>query len=226
VKKLLLAGIAVATILSVPAFAADMPVKAPMAPAFSWTGCYLGGNIGGGWARSDNGDATIGSSFGTNKPDGVVGGGQIGCDYQIGALVFGIRGLLDASDVKGSNIDPNNAAITTDQRFPWFYSATGRIGFTPQPAALIYLTGGSAWTRNEYSTNVGSSATSDATRQGWLVGGGAEYVFAPQWSVFGEYNHIDFGTKTTTTVGDVFSYQSKITENVVLFGVNYRFGGH
>jgi outer membrane immunogenic protein len=56
-KKLLLVGAATCW-LGMPglALAADMPIatKAPMLPPiFSWTGCYLGAHVGGGWARKD-----------------------------------------------------------------------------------------------------------------------------------------------------------------------------
>ena len=41
------------------AWAADLTYKAPVkaepaaAPAFSWTGCYVGGHVGGGWGTRD-----------------------------------------------------------------------------------------------------------------------------------------------------------------------------
>src|SRR6266704_5539212 len=94
-KKLLL-GSAALVVLAIcgPAWAADMPRKAPAAtpavapaaPAVTWTGCYVGGNIGGGWALKDLANP---SSNPENPGDrvtaalgGFVGGGQIGCDYQ------------------------------------------------------------------------------------------------------------------------------------------------
>src|SRR5689334_11745320 len=82
------------------AYAADLPVKAPppavMAPAPTWTGCYLGGNIGATWGGGEvttNVDAITGSSNNAS----FAGGGQIGCDYQTGQFVFGVRNLFDWS---------------------------------------------------------------------------------------------------------------------------------
>jgi outer membrane immunogenic protein len=78
------------------ATAADLrpvPYKAPPAPPpplYSWSGCYIGGNIGGGWAsKSANDVAGIvtgvpGADLGSHTASGVIGGGQIGCDYQAG----------------------------------------------------------------------------------------------------------------------------------------------
>ena len=93
----LLAG-AVAALASSTAFAADMPVKAAqrvVAPAFSWTGLYLGANLGYGWARVNstntivgNGVLGAGTSTDTGNLNGINGGGQIGFNYQTGMIVW------------------------------------------------------------------------------------------------------------------------------------------
>src|SRR5438876_8537115 len=106
-KKALLGSVALAALAFCgPAWAADMPRKAPVAPpaaapaapVVTWTGCYVGGNIGGGWALKDW--ANPSSDFdgggpgprGTAALGGFVGGGQIGCDYQFsGSWVIGIQ---------------------------------------------------------------------------------------------------------------------------------------
>jgi outer membrane immunogenic protein len=97
-KKLLVAGIAAAAFYGAPALAADLPVKAPArayvapAPLFSWTGCYIGGNIGVGWkalrSSDPDGDVEADKTF-----SGFVGGGQVGCDYQSGPWAVGIQGM-------------------------------------------------------------------------------------------------------------------------------------
>jgi outer membrane immunogenic protein len=79
--------------------AADFPArpeyKVPVAgaPVSQWTGCYIGGNIGAGWLRSEisnvSGAITISESSA-----GFVAGGQFGCDYQAGTMVFGIRNQI------------------------------------------------------------------------------------------------------------------------------------
>jgi outer membrane immunogenic protein len=63
------------------AAAADLPVKAPMyspAPVYNWTGCYVGGNVGGGWNTISYFDPTNVVSQGTANGSGFVGGGQVG----------------------------------------------------------------------------------------------------------------------------------------------------
>ena len=98
-KRILLATVAVAALGSASALAADLPqrpvYKAPVmvAPTLTWTGCYIGGNIGGAF-----GDASASSTGGTVSGDGsgFAGGGQVGCDYQFsGGWVIGFRDMFD-----------------------------------------------------------------------------------------------------------------------------------
>src|SRR5712675_1779161 len=83
------------------ALAADLPArpeyKVPVAaaPVSQWTGCYIGGNIGAGWLRSESGANTVSESSA-----GFTGGGQFGCDYQAGTMVFGIRNEINWADLK------------------------------------------------------------------------------------------------------------------------------
>src|SRR6266699_1853657 len=119
-KKLLL-GSAALVVLAIcgPAWAADMPRKAPAAtpavapaaPAVTWTGCYVGGNIGGGWALKD---------WANPSTDLVVGGGQIGCDYQFaGSWVVGIQGMFDGADLKGDIFDSVDSNLDLTTRIDW-----------------------------------------------------------------------------------------------------------
>jgi outer membrane immunogenic protein len=227
-----------------PAIAADMrmPVKAPPAPivtVFSWTGCYVGANIGYGRADKDYFDPIEAVNVGSHKADGIVGGGQVGCDYQAGNWVFGIQGMFDAADLTGSHVNPfpyfgipND--FTEHTRVSWFTTVTGRLGYTLQPSLLAYVKGGAAWVRDKHQefritpdpTFVPGSAS--VTRTGWVIGGGFEYSFGRNWSVFAEYNYLDFGRKTVTLdYGPTGTYDFDIKQQVHLglVGINYRFGG-
>jgi outer membrane immunogenic protein len=89
------ANAAMAADLPAPAVPAPVYRPPPVAvPLFTWTGCYVGGNVGGLWARSDWNDDVFGD-FGTGTASGAVGGVQVGCNYQTGAWVFGIQGDYD-----------------------------------------------------------------------------------------------------------------------------------
>ena len=113
--KLALLGLAGATMFSGAAMAADLsrPVyKAPPAGAlpvtYDWTGFYVGGHIGYGWADKSWQDLV---GFGTvsHKADGFLGGGQAGFNYQTGMFVLGVEGDVSWADIKGgSNLGPRD----------------------------------------------------------------------------------------------------------------------
>ena len=96
-------GVALLALLTTPmaASAADLspaPVytKAPMmAPVFSWTGFYIGGNLGGAWANTTITDSLFGLNFSNGNNGVFVGGGQVGFNYQVSSVVFGVEGDFD-----------------------------------------------------------------------------------------------------------------------------------
>jgi outer membrane immunogenic protein len=231
------------------ASAADMAMKARPMPAppvmtYNWTGCYIGGNVGGGWARTSQSRVALvngvvvapADNFGSGTGSAFIGGAQIGCDYQFaGNWVVGIQGMFDFGNIKESH---------TNTAFPTFYdntnvkdifTLTGRVGYLFAPQVLAYVKGGGAWARvdyNNYFTTpvVGLSESANGlNRSGWTVGGGLEWMFAPGWSVFGEFNYMDFGRKNiafvaapgTQNVASVLS--TKLEVEQFLVGVNYKF---
>jgi outer membrane immunogenic protein len=234
-KKLLVAGVAAAAFCGAPALAADMAVKAPpitpvAAPVYSWSGCYIGGNVGGGWANKHIIDVTDDLDQGSHTGSGIVGGGQIGCDYQVNNWVFGIQGLFDGASITGSNLDPGNSALTWSSKNSWFGTLTARIGYAVQPTTLLYAKVGGAEVRDHNIDTFagGVYATPDTTMNGWTVGGGLEYMFAPNWSVFAEYNYLGLNkrSETFTRSIDGATFQDSVYNNMqtILFGINYRFG--
>jgi outer membrane immunogenic protein len=179
-KRILLATTALATTalaVSGGAYAADlapvrMPLKAPpvVARPFSWTGCYIGGHLGGGWSHANFVDpndpfgvglgwfAPTGSGVGIDQGAGILGGGQFGCDYQFANnWVVGIAGDFSWTNLDGSAANPfafsggdpffggkNGVPATLRDRTDWLASATGRIGYT-WGRWMLYGKGGIAW---------------------------------------------------------------------------------
>lgn len=218
------------------ASAADLPRKAPAyvppaPPPISWTGCYIGGNIGGIFT---SGSATFDGIEASRDNSGFAGGGQIGCDYQFsGGWVIGFRNMFDGTSVNRSRafFDPNfGVPGTVNFNLNWFDTLTGRLGYAFMPGWLLYGQGGAAWVKT--STDVAIAGLtfggSGNTRSGWTAGGGVEWMFTPGWSAFLEGNYMDFGTNNNTVfVGGCgvvgCGFNSKLTETTVLVGVNYRF---
>ena len=170
----------------------------------------------------------------SSNGDGFAGGGQIGCDYQFtGGFVVGIRNMFDGTSNKRSGtigVGPATGAVVNFNN-QWFDTLTGRIGYSFQPAWLLYLQGGGAWAHTSTNVTFGGVQIGQTshTGTGWTIGGGAEWMFAPHWSVFLEGNYMDFGSRSGTVVGANFcvapgcGYSAKATETTVLVGVNYRF---
>jgi outer membrane immunogenic protein len=237
-KKNLLASMALAALMVSPAFAADLPRKAPPppppAPVYTWTGCYIGLNAG--WVRAETRLVLDDSDFGefSRSRSGGAFGGQIGCDYQFATnWVLGIRGLLD-----GTNIDFDRQSRFDNVAFHGelsrFATITARLGYAVTPAFLIY--GQVGW--GVYKTNlIAFDPTNDnlwwghASRKnsGLDVGVGGEWMFAPNWSLWIEWDHIF--ARDQDVFFDRLSDRLEVTGRVrrdldkVLIGVNWRFGG-
>jgi outer membrane immunogenic protein len=236
-KGILFAGIALALATIGSANAADMAVKARIAPppppaVYSWTGCYGGGHVGGLWARKN---WTLQfpdpvTPIGSHDANSWLGGLQAGCDYQFAnRFVIGIQGDYAWTDATGSHIDVVDA--TRDQtRVRSLATVTLRAGYA-WDRFLGYVKGGGAWESDRYdrfdlvvpNLLVGSARE---TRGGWTVGVGGEYAFTNYASAFAEYNYYDFGTRTLTflTPAGAFNDNISISErkSVVRVGLNFR----
>ena len=111
-KRTLLCAAALISMTSL-GYAADLPSRALapapvyVAPAFTWTGFYLGGNVGAAWGGHDN--CPILNDFdvvytpradylpnchGGNKV-GVIGGLQAGYNWQFGGWLLGLEGDIN-----------------------------------------------------------------------------------------------------------------------------------
>jgi len=234
IKNILLAGTALATLVSGSAMAADLrPARAPiytkapmMAPAFSWTGCYVGGNAGGLWSNETWSLATTGAAQSTQDTSGGLAGGQIGCNYQVSTWVFGIQGDYDWANASGSAADAAFAGGTDQSNVKSLASVTGRVGYT-WDRFLGYVKGGGAWVRDDYSVSnaVGLASSASETRNGWTLGVGGEYAFTDWLSGFAEYDYYDFGTTSNTFTGLLGTGTSSIkqTVSVAKGGINFKF---
>jgi outer membrane immunogenic protein len=239
-KRSLLALIAATVLATTHAFAADlwapppMPYKAPppVAPAWGWTGFYLGADVGAAWA-TDTVSPTVadGGTFPrSNKlaTSGPLGGATIGFNYQLSSFLLGIEGDLGALAIANSKADLGGSTEVDFINNGWYGDATGRLGFVWGPA-LLYGKGGWAYFNGQGSTTTaipGFTATQTGAFTGWTYGGGLEYRLGGPWSAKIEYLHFAFGTKdaSLTSGAGVFPYANALSVDTVKFGLNYQFG--
>jgi outer membrane immunogenic protein len=235
----------VAAFVSAPhrAGAADMPIAATApimsAPGYNWTGFYVGVNIGGGWTSADWTNAANATLFGDSVPpdtfshsaQGVIGGGQIGFNYQTGVWVFGLEALLNGSDIRGARVSTFGAA---DDQFTWridtLLLVTARVGIA-HDSWLAYMKGGyaGAMIRAAVSDTVGPSTGSGSDsqwRSGWTVGGGVEYGLTPNLSLAVEYNYVELESGRYGIGGGAGSYAWDVRPDgthLALVKLSYRF---
>jgi outer membrane immunogenic protein len=247
-KKILLATSALLATVCV-ASAADLAArhyaKAPVAPiatVYDWTGFYIGGHVGGGWGDQGStelppgtGAFPAGTVFAKNHPSGFLGGVQGGYNWQFSNVVLGVEGEYSWADMKGDAQTasiPIPAIVThTTTKVDDIATVTGRIGYAFNNW-LFYGKGGWAWARTGSNSEVTRSGvpfnytSSRSDRDGWVLGAGIEWGFAPNWSAKIEYEHIDLGNKTVqinSTAAATSFVDSSSRIDVVKAGVNYRF---
>jgi outer membrane immunogenic protein len=258
----LIAGI-VAGILtfSSAALAEEAPGRpSPEAP-FGWTGLYIGINGGYGWGRVSN-HLKVSSTGGpsssakvTADVDGPLGGGQLGYNWRSQRWVYGLEADFQGGDEDGLITGCSQLRCATiSYGLDWFATLRGRLGYLLEPRLLLYGTGGLAYGRistDFRSVSVPTAAASfndsaqvasnDATRAGWVVGGGLEVALDQNWMLRAEYLYADLGTiasKSSTSVASACAtgpqcldnlaeskrtFHADFAEQVFRVGLSYRF---
>jgi outer membrane immunogenic protein len=251
--KKLTTAIAAIALIGTPAFAADIGVPSrsyypPPPPAiYDWTGIYVGGHIGGGIlvdSVSQNGVSTATTatnllSSGSLRPAGVIGGGQIGANYEFVPWVVGIEGSWTDSGVQGNTlIGVGSTAIVPppvigQERFTsnalWFAAMTGRVGYAANDW-LFYAKAGGAWMHVTYTEDLLASpspvtvTTQDIsdTRSGFTVGAGIEFGLVENLSAKIEYDFYDFGSKNYN-FNAITPVSVSSNLHAIIVGLNYKF---
>lgn len=256
-RRLRLSGVLCGlSLASSTAVAGSLTATAP--PVFTWTGFY-GGQAG---AYTFQGDRTphpdgllssafdaAGSAFSAAstpaaQPRSALGGGQVGFNYQVQALVFGLEGDLsytglDTASALAAASSNASLAFTSDVSSHWLSTMRTRIGIAPVDRLLIYTTGGLAVAQRTYNNGFAvvspdgqdytiGSASRMAT--GVALGGGLEYALTKNWTLKGEYLYADLGRVGNgigPSSGAVPIAQglrsSDLDEKVVRAAINYKF---
>jgi outer membrane immunogenic protein len=247
-SNLLRAILATALSVALPAtlWAADLKVKkpvykappAPVAMYTDWSGFYVGGHLGYGWADSSSTgtgiggagagpfEAALGTSVGVS-PGGWLAGIQFGNNWLYQQYLLGFEVDVGYLGIKGDTTAGSDLARV---QYGWYGVLAGRLGVT-YDNMLLYAKGGLAMARiaNDASNLIGGVvdgadfSTTSGVRTGWALGAGLEYALSRQWSVKGEYLYMDFGSVTSGNAdGDTFEHKNSV--HTAKLGLNYRFG--
>jgi opacity protein-like surface antigen len=231
-----------------PPVVTTLPVKATAALPWSWSGFYAGVHVGAALTTTDIADPFGVALFGDEiRSPGFIGGGQIGYNYQLGSMVFGIEADVSGDVSNGTNtcfavsglIVSSNCRVRPDL----YATLTGRFGYAIG-RTMLYAKGGAAWTDGTVDmffnqnnlgpgkTNAVFTSSSDFREAGWTIGGGIEYALTPAWSAKFEYDYLNFSNHNVATpyvAGVLAGFTAPVagaSEQVhqVKFGLNYRFG--
>jgi outer membrane immunogenic protein len=231
IRALVATALFIATPLSV-ASAADMPLKAPPPPpppVYSWTGFYLGGNVGGAWTSEQFSTADPFNSFGlagsaftpvnlSSQGSGAIGGVHGGYNWQFATSgLIGVEGDFDWTSLKlGIRSAPLNSPFIAANSFTDsnlnvrdLSSIRGRAGFIVSDF-LVYATGGVAFEDRHFFGEVSCPST-----------GAGACIRLPEYAS---------ATLNKVQTGSVFGagVEYKPPTTNWIFGVeylNYHFGG-
>lgn len=193
----------------------------PLKQGIDWSGFYVGGHVGYGWADTDAEFAT--GALGALDMDlnGPFGGGQVGYNFVFGGgLLVGIEADYSFAGIDGDAIGTIGITPTVvETEINSMASVRGRLGYA-MGNYLPYVTAGWAWADVDRFNDF-TDQTANADFDGWTAGVGLEYAINMDWSAGLEYRYTDFGTERfdfSTVDSDV-----DLKLHTVSLRVNYRF---
>jgi outer membrane immunogenic protein len=186
---------------------------------FSWTGLYVGAQVGYGWGTTDTKFGPLAGFNQTSSYDinGWVGGGHAGYNWQVQNLVFGIETDIEASSIGGSGRGSLGLPHNTD--INWIGSTRGRLGIA-YDRTLFYGTAG--WAYGDVNINRGIANFSDV-RSGWTAGAGVEHAISDRMTMRLEYRYTDLGSSSFSNTPLNAIDNSDVTFHTVRAGVSFKF---
>ena len=184
----------------------------------SWAGFYLG--VQGGYAWGDTAHSSVFADTGSFDLNGSLAGVTWGTNWQRGNWVYGFESDFSFADIDGSvPLGICGTACFTEIRN--LSTSRVRLGYA-NDKSLVYVTGGLAY--GEVRAGINGLVDDDKTRFGWAAGFGAEWRFAPNWSLKADYIHVDLGDRKNYGGGGPAEVDVDVTADIVRVGVNYNLG--
>jgi outer membrane immunogenic protein len=183
---------------------------------------------------------------------GFTGGAQVGCNYQSGGFAwggeadFGYTGINATRNVTSVPLNPAAGitvppfSVAESARSDFLATIRGRLGIVSGPGGtwFLYVTGGGAFASVRFTDSACfpfgeggcNTGAADTTKFGWTAGAGAEWAFAPGWSVKAEYLFANLGNVSYISTNSLVINSSatilhdhSLTENLGRIGVNLHF---
>lgn len=230
---------ALLAISSLSALAADLQPQSSV----NWTGFYAGVHSGYGFGAADWSHPTGYYAGDTKKSalhEGILFGGQVGYNYQVGPYVIGVQGdidwtMLDSYANVGGRSSVGEFGDFGRTRTDALASLTARFGYAFGPT-LLFGKAGLAYAHDKYSVEGfpiatdTTEGTANESRIGWTAGAGIEYAIGGGWSAVLEYDYYGFGARHISLApkpgANAGSFKVSRDDQIVKFGLNYRFGAN
>ena|SRR3974390_883596 len=168
-----------------------------------------------------------------------VGGAQAGYNWQRGSFVYGMETDISAANLKSemNTVIPTSFFFSptaiTNAKIDWYGTLRGRLGAAQGPV-LFYGTGGLAYGNVDLNSSVSANplflnSQASSVRTGWVLGGGMEYMWRPNWILNLGYQYVDLGTanlaSSTSLAGGSLSQiaNAHAQFHVVTAGLSWRF---
>jgi outer membrane immunogenic protein len=220
--------------------AADLDLNYKPAPAFTWSACYVGLHAGAGALQDSYTGAVnptvVNPAVGVptaNVQDqwgfGVLAGGQVGCDWQIGRIVLGIASDASGTTLKTeSNFTNFNVAQKASTTNPWNFDLTARAGIAFDQV-LLYTKAGVVWGSFKYNfTSFNAAQAGSAVSTGFVWGAGLEYAVLPQFSIKVESDVLLFSSSNVNIgcAGNCVPGPNAFTASISAYEIIFKIGGN
>jgi outer membrane immunogenic protein len=197
----------------------DAPPPVAYRQPFAWSGFYAGIQAGYAWGTTE---ASSGPLSGTNQsysydPDGWVGGGHAGYNWQFQNVVYGIETDIEASSIKGGGT--GSLGLKHDTEIGWTGSTRGRLGIA-YDRTLFYATAGVAY--GDVKIDKGFASYSDV-RTGWTAGAGIEHAFTDRMTMRFEYRYTDLGSTNFSSSAVNSIDKSEVDFHAIRAGLSFKF---
>lgn len=226
-----MASVAMLSVSAGAAFADDFgkQTSQPAQLSINWSGCYVGLHAGaaGGASNWTSSDAYWNMSGVSGHVSGALGGAQAGCNYQMQNFVLGAEGEIWGSGLTGdASFADFEGTTRLKTRSDFGSDLAVRAGYAVD-RALLYGKIGVAWADYRFTDSYdfeGFTETGANTEAGLLLGFGVEYAFDPHWSVKGEFDYVNFGSRNVPLNGDnAYVASIRTDQDIFKIGANYRY---
>ncbi|WP_343313329.1 outer membrane protein [Brucella sp. BE17] len=201
------------------------PVPVVIAPSFTWSGAYIGGQVGYGWGKSrltaSNPDDDV--NIFNLKPDGFLGGLYAGYNFDLGnSVVLGIDADATYNDLSGKQSETiDDVTGTLESNLRWSGALRARAGYAVD-RVMPYIAGGVAFGNISAKVTVlGESREATNTYTGWTAGAGVDYAATDNVVLRLEYRYTDYGKHSYES--QYSKVDNKFKTSDVRLGVAYKF---